>query len=372
MIKIGIEATNLNLGGGKSHIVSILNSDYFKNQNDVIVYIWARKDLLDYIDDNEKIIKCTNSLINSSLLKRYTWLFFKSFKTFLKKIDILFVPGGLYIGSFRPFITMSRNMLLYEKDQIRTSNFRLKLKIILSSILQKYSFRKCNGLIFISKYAKDIITKEINIKNFEVINHGISSRFFNNRTSYALEGKIKILYVSHMYPYKNFDKVISAAALLKQKGYDLELHLVGGGDIKTVREVKSAIKKNNKYFTPFIYNHGIQDYKTIQSFYKSCDLFVYASTCENMPNILIEAMSAGLPIASSSKMPMPEFLEEAGLYFNANDMHSIANCLEEYILSEKLRITKGQMAYNKALNYSWEATAKKTFEYIMDTYIKSK
>ena len=41
------------------------------------------------------------------------------------------------------------------------------------------------------------------------------------------------------------------------------------------------------------------------------DLFVFASSCENLPNIVIEAMAAGLPIASSRRPPMPEVLEDA-------------------------------------------------------------
>ena len=33
-----------------------------------------------------------------------------------------------------------------------------------------------------------------------------------------------------------------------------------------------------------------------------------------MPNILIESMGSGLPIACSEKMPMPEFLGDDGIY----------------------------------------------------------
>ena len=44
--------------------------------------------------------------------------------------------------------------------------------------------------------------------------------------------------------------------------------------------------------------------------FTSCFTFIFASTCENMPNILIEGMSSGLPILCSNYLPMPEFLKD--------------------------------------------------------------
>ena len=38
-------------------------------------------------------------------------------------------------------------------------------------------------------------------------------------------------------------------------------------------------------------------------------------------------MGSGLPIACSNKMPMPEFLEDGGIYFNATSIESIEKAL---------------------------------------------
>lgn len=46
---------------------------------------------------------------------------------------------------------------------------------------------------------------------------------------------------------------------------------------------------------------GLIDHDKLTDIYKNADGFVFASSCENQPIILLEAMAAGLPIACSNK-----------------------------------------------------------------------
>jgi glycosyltransferase involved in cell wall biosynthesis len=82
-----------------------------------------------------------------------------------------------------------------------------------------------------------------------------------------------------------------------------------------------------------------------------------------MPNILIESMGSGLPIACSEKMPMPEFLEEGGIYFNATLIESIERSLIN-LLSNLPLLEKRKNNLNKLKEFSWRNTSKKTFSFI--------
>ena len=83
-----------------------------------------------------------------------------------------------------------------------------------------------------------------------------------------------------------------------------------------------------------------------------------------MPNILIEAMSAGLPIASSYYGPMPEILGAKGLFFDPMDVDSIADTLRFLINNPKVRMRLAENASLRAQDYSWTRTAKDTFDFI--------
>jgi glycosyltransferase involved in cell wall biosynthesis len=103
-------------------------------------------------------------------------------------------------------------------------------------------------------------------------------------------------------------------------------------------------------------------FKRLHEIYQEAELFVFGSSCENMPNILLEAMAAGLPIASSNRGPMPEMLGEAGLYFDPEDPASIASSIWDLIESPELRTKLAKAAFERAKGYSWRRCADETFE----------
>jgi glycosyltransferase involved in cell wall biosynthesis len=100
--------------------------------------------------------------------------------------------------------------------------------------------------------------------------------------------------------------------------------------------------------------------------YRRSDLFVYASSCENMPNILLEAMASGLPIACSNCGPMPEVLEDAGLYFDPESPEQIASAMRELIDDHAQRERSSALAYRYAKQYSWERCARSLFSFLAD------
>ncbi len=98
------------------------------------------------------------------------------------------------------------------------------------------------------------------------------------------------------------------------------------------------------------------------------DIFVFASSCENMPNTLVEAMAAGLPIACSQRGPMPEVLEDAGEYFDPEVPESIANALRKLMADPDLRRRLAVRAKRLAARYSWERCARETWSFLVETY----
>ena len=86
-----------------------------------------------------------------------------------------------------------------------------------------------------------------------------------------------------------------------------------------------------------------------------------------MPNILLEMMASGLPIACSNKEPMPEILGKAGIYFSPEQPEDISNALSKLIESPLLRMELAQASYDSAQAYSWQRCANETFSFIAET-----
>ncbi len=98
--------------------------------------------------------------------------------------------------------------------------------------------------------------------------------------------------------------------------------------------------------------------------YHDADAFVFASSCENMPNILLEAMAAGLPIACADRGPMPGVLGDAGLYFDPERPATIEGALDRLFGDADLRASLAERAHRRAEVFSWRRCADETFAFL--------
>ena len=107
-------------------------------------------------------------------------------------------------------------------------------------------------------------------------------------------------------------------------------------------------------------------YEQLPAYYAHTKAVIFASTCENCPNILLESLGSGKPLFVSNKPPMPEFAEDAAIYFNPEKPDELARCLYEY-LDNPIKLREiGNLAVEKSHRYSWEETAKKTYEVLLE------
>ncbi|MDD4490885.1 MAG: glycosyltransferase family 1 protein, partial [Paludibacter sp.] len=363
-------------GGGLTHLKEILT--HIPSQEGIEkVTVFASQKVLDHLSDAERIQKITFSALNKSLFHR-VWFQLSGYDKHIQQhCDILFSITGDYLGNFKPVVGMSRNMLLYERDIWREIEQPKEIiRFWLNYQKQKRCFKNASGIIFISQYAREYVSKKLKIQNKQiaVIHHGISPRFQGEVSkqlsieNYSPDNNLKLLYVSTVHVYKHQWNVVDAVALLREKGYPVELDLVGGVIFKPAgKKLEKTIQETDPQHK-CIHYHGHVQYDKIDAFYKKADGIVYASTCENMPNILIESMASGLPIACSNKQPMPEFLKENGFYFNSKNVESIANAMEEMLLNPEKRESMAKRNFEEVKKYSWEITANETFSFLEEVY----
>lgn len=369
---IGIDASNIRSGGGLTHLLELLSeSNPIKHRFDEIV-IWGSTPTLNNIEDKPWIIKKNVKQLDGNLFKRSIWQVFHLNKAAINEnCTILFAPGGLILNRFFPAVSMSQNLLPFEKQELmRFFPSIIFLRLILLRFLQSFSFKKANGIIFLSEYAQKKVIKVSNIKGMTaIVAHGIHERFQmlpkqqKNISRYNKDKPYRIIYVSIIDEYKHQWHVVEAISKLKEKGIPVVLDLIGPA-------TKSALKKLNKKIekldpeNSWANYHGSVPFKELHYYYKEADLGLFASSCENLPNILIETMAAGLPIASSNRGPMPEILKNYGIYFDPEDPKSISDAVLYLINSPEERERLSKLSFKESQTYSWTKCADKTFNFI--------
>ena len=373
---LGIDLTSKGSGGAYRHITEILKYAPIDNLGIKKYYIIGNNSVLSRIQNSNNIVKYTNKYINGNLISIIFWKLFLRDKFYKNTFNILYIPYGNYLGSFRPFVTMSRNILIFDKSQQLILGISLlRIKMIILKFIQTKMFNNSNGIIFISKHANNLINPYLrNINKSIIIHHGVSNDFnYSIREQYNINyytntNRYKILYVSTILPYKYQWNLVYAIYNLRLKGYNLELSIVGDAlDRKSNNLLNKAIKKT-KFNENFVNVYNSVSLKEINRFYMNNDLFIFNSTCENMPNILIEAMSSGMPIICSRFPPMPEFLKNGGVYINPNSITDIENKLLQVLLDHNLRNTISSISKNLSKNYTWNKCAIETFSFIKKTY----
>ena len=133
-----------------------------------------------------------------------------------------------------------------------------------------------------------------------------------------------------------------------------------GNAIKRLRKTLNHVDPSGEFIT----YRGAVPYEELHNLYAAADINVYASSCENMPNILLEGMASGLPIACSNRGPMPEILGDVGIYFDPKKPEEIADTIRTLMESRKLRTQMAQAAFERARQFSWQRCAEETFTFL--------
>jgi glycosyltransferase involved in cell wall biosynthesis len=126
---------------------------------------------------------------------------------------------------------------------------------------------------------------------------------------------------------KGHTDLISAAAEVSREFPDAKFLLVGDGAERTRLEVMTAELGLNKTVL-FLGRRN-----DVPNLLACCDLFVLSSWAEGLPNSVLEAMAAGLPIVATRVGGTPEIIEAGvtGILVSPRDSHALAVAISQLL-----------------------------------------
>jgi len=369
-INIIINALSARRGGGQTYLTNLLqNMNGFNGDK---IFVLSPESL--QIPYHPKIDKIRIKWPTENPLFRALWERY-CLPGLLKKlnVDLLFCPGGLIntpVSKNYKTVTMFRNMIPF--DRVQRAKYPYGLMRIRNWILERImlkSMLKADLVIFISDFARKLIDERtgFKIKNTVTIPHGINNIFkisenkIPNRPQWI--PKDYYLYVSIFDVYKNQLEVVKAYQLLKKRRNTVEkLVLAGHNESDYGQQVLHEICKLG--LQKDIIVPGEVNYQELPGAYYYAKLNIFASECENCPNILLEALGAGRPLLVSDKQPMPEFGGNAAVYFDASSPSDLADKISTIVDDDNKRKQMSLKAREQSLHYDWCKTADRTWEVI--------
>lgn len=364
-LKVVINAFSARLGGGQTYLRNLLA--YMPERDDLEVLVFAPVDL--DLPNHPQLRRMVTRWPTTNPLLRALWERLVLPRVLRREqADVLFCPGGV-VAATPPagcrVVTMFRNMIPFDPSTCKNIPWGLQRlrNVILKRVMLK-SMANADLTIFISDHARGVIEAMTRIKKPVTIPHGISRAFRSfdqalKRPSFLPEGEY-LLYVSRFDVYKHHYEVVSAYARLPDAlRRRFGLVLAGEADLPEAVHVRQLIERLD--LGERVRLLGAIPYSELPAVYHHAHLVLFASSCENCPNILLEALSSGRPVLSSNVMPMPEFGGDAVAYFSPFDPDDILKTMQKVLTDNDYAQHLAVAAARRSARYDWESTAKATW-----------
>lgn len=371
---IGINAVNINSGGGIAHIENILvniTKDFFKNNNKII--IWVSPKVFNILHKSR--VHDLNLVIIKKKIYFFGifWKFFFLYKELKdNNCDLLYALDGLATARFKKTILLFQNLLPFCNYEIIKYGLSFStLKLICLRYFYFLSLKNSDAVIYLSKYSKLKIENQIGkAKKSIIIPHGVSKDFFLKKKKNSITNRnvINIIYISSVDLYKYQWNVVKAVQLLVEENVNIKLHLVGPINNKVADSLLSkACYKLNSHKKNSVISYGELNKNAIIKLLKKMDAFVYASSCETFGISLLEGISSRLPVFSSNMSGLQSIFGNNYInYFNPTDHISIYNCLKKNFINKKK--IKNINTIKLLQKFSWEKASVRTIKFMRNIY----
>ena len=175
--------------------------------------------------------------------------------------------------------------------------------------------------------------------------HGLNADFAElicSAPPRAEPGVIRVLSVGTLVRKKGFDVLVEATALLRERGVDLEV-LVAGEDGPERDRICELVRDRGLEDTvrlcgPWSQRELLAQCRRSTMFVLACRIDADGDR-DGIPNVLVEAMAAGLPVVSTQVSGIPELVQDGvnGLLVASEDPRGLAEAMLRLLKDPRLR-----------------------------------
>jgi len=284
------------------------------------------------IEIDKKVINGINTFIGyikqtqHPIIKGY--LFFRAFKNILKEIghidlvhlNVLYPFGifALYLKWFRkkPFI-ISEHWTGY---QTHSNNTLSLIQKFTSNIITK----NANYVCPVSKNLENSMVLNSLEGNYKVIPNVVDTEIFVPKEN--VNDRLTMLHVSSMVNvHKNVEGILNVVSKLKENIPNFQLYLIGNNS-NTYNSLITDLSLNQNVIVIDQIDHS-----RIAHYMQQSDIFILFSNYENLPCVILESFSCGLPVISTNVGGIAEYFpDNFGQLIPKNDKNALLKAITSY------------------------------------------
>lgn len=217
--------------------------------------------------------------------------------------------------------------------------------------LYRDSLKSVDGVVFQNKEDQSffIDNEMINVNTDSIVieGTGVDLDHYRLHSGAVISHKLKFLFIARLIREKGIPELVEASKILRSKGYDFEVQLLGWVDPNPGGISQEEVN--------VLHESGIVNYlgttEDVRPFIEASDVFVLPSYYnEGLPRTIQEAMAMKKPIITTDHPGCKETVVQGqnGFLIPIKDASALAEAMEYFIINPSLALEMGQKSHEIA------------------------
>jgi GalNAc-alpha-(1->4)-GalNAc-alpha-(1->3)-diNAcBac-PP-undecaprenol alpha-1,4-N-acetyl-D-galactosaminyltransferase len=272
------------------------------------------------------------------------------FRDYIKKENpdcVIAMSASVSVFTF--FSTRFLNLGIVGSERIHPDS-RIWSHGFLTDLFRPYIYRHGMILSVQSKSVSEWCWENWNTKSVVTPNHLIQFPTSGPRinSSSATNGITEVLAVSRDHPQKNLDFLLQSWKYVEESMDKSRLSIIGPIDVNRLKELAVELNLENARILPRT--------DQLDAHYKEATLFLSTSHFEGFPNVVLEAISFGIPVVTTPSCDVVQDFANAGACFveHSKNPREFAQTIIKILSNQEMLSQMSQNALELSKKYSWE------------------
>ncbi|HTS35728.1 MAG TPA: glycosyltransferase [Candidatus Solibacter sp.] len=283
-----------------------------------------------------------------------------------------------------PQILLSRNSLYTSPDFLRDLRDRHKYGTWLDTHLRGYLAKKSIHWAEITVAPSEAFAAELRRwsgGSVRAVHHGFDRAGFTHGQPLEpgiedqmmkAEGALKLLFVSHYNYYRNFETLIRALPILRNRLPERRIRLLltcklqeaANPGAYSPQGAASLVEK--LAVSDMVVELGSVPYRQLYDVYRRADMYVTPAYAETFAHPLVEAMASGLPVVASDLAVHREICGDAARYFPRFSPEVLAENVAQIAGSPETSKRMAEAGLARSGQFSWKHHVESIIELARD------